>query len=135
MASKAESESIPGPVILGDRPMDAGHLARLQRELSGIAPEGATDIPVVVPGDVLPFVQVARAAVGRHVNELKGTLAQIERELSRPPFGANGTPNQYLVDRHNGLRETAERIRAEIGSIGKWDELTVRQWAKEHGIR
>jgi hypothetical protein len=136
MDSKSDNETvIPGHMILGDKPMDAEHLARLQRELSGIAPEGAIDIPVVVPDDVLPFLQVAQAAVGRHVGDLKATLAHVERELSQPPFGANGQPNQYLADRHNGLRETAERIRAEIESIGSWSDNQVRLWASEHGIR
>jgi hypothetical protein len=127
---------IPGPMILGDRPMDAEHMARLQRELSGIAPEGATDIPVVVPNDVLPFLQVARAAVGRHIGDLKATLAHVERELEvSSPLSASGQPNAYLAERYNGLRETAERIRAEIESIGSWSDHQVRLWAREHGYR
>ncbi len=132
MASKPES------TIIGGKPVTPEFLDVLRRQQSDMPPAGAADsqnIPVVNPDDVLPFIQVARAAVGSHVNDLKGTLGHIERELSQPPFGANGQPNQYLVDRYNGLRETAERIRAEIESIGSWTDNQVRLWAREHGYR
>jgi hypothetical protein len=127
-----------GVVIGGNRPVTEEFKQALNRQASGLPPTGAAgspDTPVVNPDDVLPFITVARAAVGNHVTDLKGTLAAIERELSQPPFGANGQPNAYLVDRHNGLRETAERIRAEIESIGSWSDHQVRLWAKEHGFR
>jgi hypothetical protein len=127
----ANSES----AVVGGKPIDAEHMARIQRELSGLAPEGAADISAVTPVDVLPYLSVARQAVGSHVTDLKLTLQGIERELERPPLSAGGQPNQYIMDRYNDLRETAERIKAEIESIGSWSDHQVRVWAHEHGYR
>lgn len=128
-----------GTVIGGDRPLTPEFLNVLRRQESGMPPAGAADsrdIPVVDPADVLPFLSVAQAAVGRHVNDLRLALSHVERELEvSSPLSASGQPNAYLADRYNGLRETAERIRAEIESIGSWSDHQVRIWAHEHGYR
>jgi hypothetical protein len=91
--------------------------------------------PLPSPDDVLPFVGVARAGLGKHVTQLKITLAHVEREIEcTNVFGVNG-PNTYQLERVNGLRETSDRIRGEIAAIGEWSDDQVRLWARDHGYR
>jgi len=131
--------SKPEGAVIGGKPVTPEFLDVLRRQESGMPPAGAAgsrDIPAVNLDDVLPFLQVARAAVGSHVNDLRLSLAHVERELEvSSPLSASGQPNAYLADRYNGLRETADRIRAEIESIGSWSDHQVRLWAHEHGYR
>ena len=106
---------------------------------TGLPPKGGIDIPVnpgVDLGDVLPFVSVARAVVGRRVSELRGTLAHIDRELEvTSPFSVNGQPNPYMLDRIAGLRESRVQAEAEIEHLNGLSDHEARIWAKQNGYR
>jgi hypothetical protein len=127
-----------GHAIIGGRPATAEYYETLNRQQSGLPPAGAVkgrNQTAPAPVEGLPYIGVARQAVGAELLRLRSTEAAIERDLARGPIGASGAPSPYLVQRHAELRSELELIREQIARLSNLSDHELRQRAFELGAR
>jgi hypothetical protein len=105
-----------------------------QRQNSGLPPAGSAAGRAAPASGAAPGVQpvVARQVLGRHLGDLAGQAARIERELAVPPFGPNGQQIPYLVAQRQQAAEALEALQAEIARLSGLGEAEVCAWAASH---
>jgi hypothetical protein len=127
-----------GHAIIGGRPASSEFYEALNRQQSGLPPAGAVKArnqAAPEPIEGLPYIGVARQVVGAELLRLRATEAAIEKDLARGPIGANGAPNQYLIQRHAELRSELEHIREQIERLSGLSDDGIRLRAFELGAR
>jgi hypothetical protein len=103
------------------------------RQSSGLPPAGSATRATPAPG-AAPGVQpvVARQVLGRHLGDLRGQAARLERELSVAPFGPNGQQIPYLVAQRAQAAEHLEALTAEIDRLSGLSESEACTWAASY---
>src|SRR5579864_6365778 len=83
-----------GNVAIGGRPATSEFYDQLTRQASGIPPKDAREVapqPAAPSGPVLPYLNVARAAVGKEIQRLRAQAEAGRRDLQgKYVFTASG---------------------------------------------
>ena len=134
------------PVVDGQSPGDTviGHpeeVARPYREQVEQArrrgPRKVRNVPEPATSAVpqLPMSGVAQTVLGRHMGELRATVAGLERFLSIPPIGPGGQPVPHMIEQRQAAREELEATVTELERLASFTDEQTRQWAYDHGCR
>lgn len=123
-----------GVVIAADRPMTEEFKRNLNRQQSGLHPEGARAVATGAGNETVP-VSVARGALYRHMAFLE---RKISAEISDPFKFAGNAPymdgirrqRQVMIDSAMAAKEQA---RAELESLRNLDDAEIVQWAVTNG--
>jgi hypothetical protein len=130
----------PGDVVLGVRPVTRGILEQHARQASGVPPQGAREVapePAAPEGPALPSVHVAQQHAGREIGRLRAQVEAGRRDLGRYVWTASGSQvsDPGVLAMRAELAAQVEAADAEASRLENMDDLAVRQWAYDHGVR
>jgi hypothetical protein len=134
MASKSDAVAIGG-----NKPLTEEFMQALNRQASGLPPEGAVDVTARFNGEDVPIpVSVARDALHKRMGELNRRLSSADNIPNPYQFAGNGNP--YLADmirQHQAMEEMAiaeiEQVKAELERLGKLTDAEAVRWAVTDG--